>query len=59
MDAGRDMSTAIEALPAHGSLAWRAPEVRAALAAIARLRDYAAGEARRRASVSRSGSCGC
>lgn len=46
MDFGAsDLEAAFEALSARGWFADRSPETRAALAGIARLRDYAAGEA--------------
>ena len=46
MDGGTsDLDAALEALSARGWFAERPPEARAALAGIARLRDYAAGEA--------------
>ena len=45
MDSTGDLDAAIEMLCVHGWFAERPPDLRAALAEMARLRDYAAGEA--------------
>ena len=45
MDSAGDLDAAIEMLSVHGWFAERPPDLRAALADMARLRDYAAGEA--------------